>query len=199
MVLMGYSGARGTLIYEKNLMSKISCQTPFKHMDLDLATQINYWSMRIRIPNTDPQLGLGSIDPLVCSVENDVRDPFSLVSWWLLSVFSSFSLPFVEWSKEDCFPLVGSACQCYGSGSGAPHVFGPPGSGSISQRYGSGSGSFCHHAKIVRKTFMPTILWLFILTFFFGNDVIVPSTSNKLKFFLQKLVFCWHLEGQWLK
>ncbi len=30
MVLMGYSGARGTLIYEKNLMSKISCQTPFE-------------------------------------------------------------------------------------------------------------------------------------------------------------------------
>jgi hypothetical protein len=29
MVLMGYSGARGTLIYEKNLMSKISCHTPF--------------------------------------------------------------------------------------------------------------------------------------------------------------------------
>ncbi len=26
---MGYSGAWGTLIYEKNLMSKISCQTPF--------------------------------------------------------------------------------------------------------------------------------------------------------------------------
>jgi hypothetical protein len=27
---MGYSGARGTLIYEKNMKSKISCQTPFK-------------------------------------------------------------------------------------------------------------------------------------------------------------------------
>jgi hypothetical protein len=27
---MAYSGARGTLIYEKNLRSKISCQTPFK-------------------------------------------------------------------------------------------------------------------------------------------------------------------------
>ncbi len=27
---MGYSGARGTLIYEKNLKAKISCQTPFK-------------------------------------------------------------------------------------------------------------------------------------------------------------------------
>jgi hypothetical protein len=30
MVLLGYSGARGTLIYEKDLKSKISCQTPFK-------------------------------------------------------------------------------------------------------------------------------------------------------------------------
>ncbi len=43
-----------------------------------------------------------------------------------------------------------------------PHVFGPPGSGSISQRYGSGSGSgsgsFYHHAKIVRKPLIPTIL-----------------------------------------
>ncbi len=27
---MGYSGARGTLIYEKNLKAKISCETPFK-------------------------------------------------------------------------------------------------------------------------------------------------------------------------
>jgi len=33
-----------------------------------------------------------------------------------------------------------------------PHVFGPPGSGPTSQRYGS--GSFYHHAKIVRKTFI---------------------------------------------
>ena len=30
MILMGYSGAQGTLVYEKNLKSKISCQTPFK-------------------------------------------------------------------------------------------------------------------------------------------------------------------------
>jgi hypothetical protein len=37
-----------------------------------------------------------------------------------------------------------------------PHVFGPPGSGSrsTSQKY----GSFCHHAKTVRKTLIPTIL-----------------------------------------
>jgi hypothetical protein len=30
MALNVYSGARGTLIYEKNLKSKFSCQTPFK-------------------------------------------------------------------------------------------------------------------------------------------------------------------------
>jgi hypothetical protein len=30
IVLMGYSGAQGTLIYEKKMKSKISCQTPFK-------------------------------------------------------------------------------------------------------------------------------------------------------------------------
>jgi hypothetical protein len=54
-----------------------------------------------------------------------------------------------------------------------PHLFGPPGSGSgsTSQRHGSGSccrsgsGSFYHHAKIVRKTLIPTILLLF-LTFY---------------------------------
>jgi hypothetical protein len=39
-----------------------------------------------------------------------------------------------------------------------PHVFGPPGSGSTLQRYGSGSGFFYQHAKIVRKTLIPTIL-----------------------------------------
>jgi hypothetical protein len=37
-----------------------------------------------------------------------------------------------------------------------PHVFGPPGSGSISQRYGS--ESFYQQAKIARKTLIPTVL-----------------------------------------
>ncbi len=36
------------------------------------------------------------------------------------------------------------------------HVFGPPGSGSIPLT--SGSRSFYHHAKIVRKTLIPSIL-----------------------------------------
>ncbi len=41
-----------------------------------------------------------------------------------------------------------------------PHDFVSPGSGSTSQRYGSGSGSgsFYHHAKIVRKPLILTIL-----------------------------------------
>jgi hypothetical protein len=39
-----------------------------------------------------------------------------------------------------------------------PHVFGPPGSGSISQRYGYGSRSFYQQVKIVRKTLIPTVL-----------------------------------------
>ncbi len=43
-----------------------------------------------------------------------------------------------------------------------PHVFGPPGSGSISQRYGSGSGSFSHQAKIVRKPWFLLFCDLFL-------------------------------------
>ncbi len=44
-----------------------------------------------------------------------------------------------------------------------PHVFGPPGSGSICQRYGSGSGSGSFYPSItkqkkVRKTLIPTAL-----------------------------------------
>jgi hypothetical protein len=71
-----------------------------------------------------------------------------------------------------------------------PHVFGPPGSrfGSTSQRYGSGSGScsgsgsFYHHAKIVRKTFLDS--YYFVTLFYFlslKNDVNVASKSNKQK------------------
>jgi hypothetical protein len=54
MALMGYSGARGTLIYEKNLKAKISCQTPFK-INVE-KSRILSW-IRIRDPlgkGTDP-------------------------------------------------------------------------------------------------------------------------------------------------
>ncbi len=54
--------------------------------------------------------------------------------------------------------------QCCGSESGSTGsiCFWASGSGAISKRYGSGSdsgsGSFYHHAKIVRKPLIPTIL-----------------------------------------
>ncbi len=72
-----------------------------------------------------------------------------------------------------------------------PHVFGPPGSESISKRYGSrsgsgsGSGSFYHQAKILRKTLIPTVLWLLLDFLSLKNDVNVPSKSNKQKNFLE--------------
>ncbi len=78
-----------------------------------------------------------------------------------------------------------------------PYVIGPSGSGSgsVSQRYGYGSGSFYHQAKIVSKTFIPTVFWLHFDFLSLRNDVNVPSKINIQK----KLVFSWHLEGPWRK
>ncbi len=66
-----------------------------------------------------------------------------------------------------------------------PHVF-----GSISQRYGSGSisqryesGSFYHQAKTLRKTLIPTVLWLLLDFLSLKNYVNVPSKINKQKKF----------------
>ncbi len=72
-----------------------------------------------------------------------------------------------------------------------PHVFGPPGSGSISQMYGSGSGSgsFYHQAKKGRKTLIPTVLWLLLAFLSLKNDVNVPSKSNKKKNCFKKIRF----------
>jgi hypothetical protein len=71
-------------------------------------------------------------------------------------------------SEDDLFNQVSASYMIFQTLFGSvpdpdppdPHVFGPPGSGSgsASQRYGSGSGSFYHHAKIVRKTLIPSIL-----------------------------------------
>ncbi len=36
MVLMGFPGARGTLIFEKNVKVKISCQTAFNKQLIDI-------------------------------------------------------------------------------------------------------------------------------------------------------------------
>jgi hypothetical protein len=52
-----------------------------------------------------------------------------------------------------------------------PDVFG---SGSNSQRYGSGSGSFYHQAKIVRNTFLPTVMGLLFDLLYLKNVANVP-------------------------
>ena len=52
-----------------------------------------------------------------------------------------------------------------------PDVFG---SGSNSQRYGSGSGSLYHQAKIVRNTFLPTVMGLLFDLLYLKNVANVP-------------------------
>jgi hypothetical protein len=56
------------------------------------------------------------------------------------------------------------------------YVFGPLGSGPVSQMYGS--GSFYHQAKIVRKSFIPTVL---LLLFDF-------LSLKKMAIYLQKVI-----------
>ncbi len=77
-----------------------------------------------------------------------------------------------------------------------PHGFGPPVSGSISQRYGS--RSFYQQSKN-SKALILIVLWIPLDFLSLKNDVNVPSKSIKQKNFVKKLVFCWHLEGQWRK
>jgi hypothetical protein len=74
-----------------------------------------------------------------------------------------------------------------------PYVLGPPGSGFVSQRYGS--GSFHHQAKIVRKSFISTVLWLRYDLLSLKTDLNVSSKKKNRK----KNIFCWCLEGRWRK
>jgi hypothetical protein len=64
----------------------------------------------------------------------------------------------------------------------------PPGSGSVSQRY--------NRAKIVKKTLIPTVLWLLYDFLFLSLKNDVPLNKVKCRK-LKNLVFCWLLEGQW--
>ncbi len=57
MILMDYSGARGTLIHEKKLRSKISCQTPFKRFtNTGSAPESNAAYPLLHNPTTEPPL-----------------------------------------------------------------------------------------------------------------------------------------------
>jgi len=71
--------------------------------------------------------------------------------------------------KADCIFYQCSGYVC----------FWPLGSESVSHRYGS--GSLYHQSKIVRNTFIPTVLWLLYYFLSFKNDVNVPSKSYKQK------------------
>jgi hypothetical protein len=64
-----------------------------------------------------------------------------------------------------------------------PCVFRPPGSGFGTSSLWYGSGSFCHQAKIVRKTLIPNTLGLLFDFLSLKTDVNIPSKSNKKKTF----------------
>jgi hypothetical protein len=66
MVLMQYSGARGTLIYEKKLMSKISFQTPFKNgacnaAILKVPIRENFDFLFLHVHHQNVSLGIGEL------------------------------------------------------------------------------------------------------------------------------------------
>ncbi len=65
MVLTGYSGARGTLIYEKNLKAKSSCQTPFKLLKKEVGSGVGSDPfVRDADPELDPHQNV--TDPQRC-------------------------------------------------------------------------------------------------------------------------------------
>ncbi len=69
-----------------------------------------------------------------------------------------------------------------------PYVYGPPESESwsISQRYDPDPDPPIIEAKIVRKTLIPTVLWLLFDFLSLKNDVNIPSKSNKQKTFKRR-------------
>jgi hypothetical protein len=115
----------------------------------------------------------------------------------------------IKWRRK-CVSCCNNCCKCVGFRKGflflvvcnfpsllsrkrvlfQCYVFGPRGSGSVSQtfgsgsvsqRFGSGSRSFYHQEKIVKKTLIPTVLWLLYDLLSLRNDVNLPSKSNKQK------------------
>jgi hypothetical protein len=69
-----------------------------------------------------------------------------------------------------------------------PHVFGPPGSGSISQRYGSGSGyrsgSFYHFSWKNSKKNLDSYYFVTLFDFLSWKNYVNVSSKNKQKFFI---------------
>jgi hypothetical protein len=63
---LGHSGARGTLIYEKNLKPKISCQTPFNKV---LSNEPNFGRIHLAgtVPLMTPQITIFYVLSYLCS------------------------------------------------------------------------------------------------------------------------------------
>jgi hypothetical protein len=102
---------------------------------------------------------LGKCAAITCNINLVIVAAYcSFISWTPLHLGISYS------TSHCLSPYLSIVCTSVADPDPPnSHVFGPPGSGSTNQMYGS--GSFYFHAKIVRKTLIPIILWLF-LTFY---------------------------------
>ncbi len=108
----------------------------------------------------------------------DIMLPLAILSllWYTGTLMAGSGSWFIEQELID--PNLGKQCCGF-------ICFWAFWSGSSSQRYGSGSGSFYHQAKILRKTLIPTVLWLLFDFLSLNNDLNVPSKriSRKTYFF----------------
>ena len=77
---MRYTEARGTLIYEKNLKSEISCQTPFKvnHLPVNGQLYMHIPQADQRTTLTDVQVLISTGPALLVKILNETAYPFSL-------------------------------------------------------------------------------------------------------------------------
>jgi hypothetical protein len=106
-----------------------------------------------------------------CGGRGDSFLPRRLAStWWTVC---SCRLGYYIWCK-----MVAAASYLqFSVGDPDPHVFGPPGSGSISQRYGSGFGSFPFLIKVLSE-----------LKDCLRNKISSRNFSKKFKFLILKIM-----------
>ncbi len=111
---MWYSEARGTLIYEKNLKSKISCQTPFNKKYKSSANIKRYWCDHLKL---DGRLGsfnlLMNISHFLNSILKRHDHKMSIKS----EPSGLTDLCSTRWEMT-ARKLTLVCCQCFRSGSG---------------------------------------------------------------------------------
>ncbi len=141
-----------------------------------------------------------SFDHSSCNYHSFTHPIINLIMW---AMYSAIWVIYSNSSRWQLVNLLGSVADP--DPNPDPLVFGAPGSGSgsISQRYGSGSGSgsgsFYHQAKKVRKTLIPTALWLLFdflslkMMYMYLKKAVSKKTFKKISFLLAS----W--EGHWRK